>query len=153
MTQPINVNPKEPQTAGMNPVISKPGVKAAAIFNAMPFTTSRKSPNVKKVIGSVKMANIGQTKIFTKPMATEAINADPKPVILKPGTKCAVAMIVTLANSQCSRDVVIFLKPHLNCITLQQAPNKAHRCNNASARAASAAEEIPRTSSSVKYTY
>lgn len=89
-----------PKMAAHHPSISKPLIKAAAIFNTAPFTTKVNIPNVTIFIGKVKSIKNGPIKALVIPMLTAAASAEPKLSIRKPLTIFEVTRTASAEISQ-----------------------------------------------------
>jgi hypothetical protein len=68
------------------PFIVNPGTIIEASHSNMPFRINENNPNVMKVSGRDKTCRIGLIKALTKPMTTDASNAEGKLAISTPGT-------------------------------------------------------------------
>lgn len=80
----------EPNNAAGKPTTVKPGTNLATSKNIRAFITKVNNPKVRKLIGKVKINNIGRMKILTSPITITAAIADINPANVIPGTIHAV---------------------------------------------------------------
>lgn len=101
-----------PIIAGIQPEISKPLRRPAEIRKIMAFTMNVKKPNVRMLIGNVRKLRIGSNHMLKNPTTTAAIIAEPKDLIVNPGTNTAVKYKSrdekTQVNNNCVISIFIF---------------------------------------------
>ena len=89
-----------------NELTSKPGTTADVSQRQNAFSTSRKSPSVRSVIGRVRMSRTGRTKALMRPRSTAAASAGTIPSTAMPGTMDAASMIASALTTTRSRNPI-----------------------------------------------
>ena len=74
-----------PRNAAKNPETAKPVTKLATIQNMRPFIKNVSKPKVSKLIGRVKINNMGLINMLTRPMINAVHNAVMNPSKVIPG--------------------------------------------------------------------
>ena len=83
----------EPKTADQKLRTSKPEIKPETIISIIAFTTNRKSPNVRTVMGSVNIINMGRKIALSIARAAAAKKAEKKPLTYIPSIKYEARII------------------------------------------------------------
>lgn len=112
-------NSIDPSNAAKKPWTTNPGTSLATSKNIRAFITKVNSPNVSKLIGSVKIIKRGLINILTSPTANAAHSAGTNPARLIPGTTQATKSNAKAKSSQVISKSIILFPLVLNDLTIK----------------------------------
>jgi hypothetical protein len=108
------VTTNDPNKAEPNDRTLKPRIMEPANQNSNALITNIKSPNVKRVMGKVRMIKIGFIKAFNKPRNAAPIIAAPRLFTLIPGIKYEARSIAIVIIIHAKRMLMFLLPPTKN---------------------------------------